>query len=238
MDLLQIPVTDEELHERLVITKDFSKAARKNILLNCANLTFVLLGLVEDPKNYLGFCTTRNRGTQDSEIEDVIVGALAKAGIEYNSQNKLTEKTMDKPEDYTKTMNYFLEILSVGNATPLWFEFTNDVLHLVFLRKKDKTTLELIDSQDINRDASYPLTTKHYGIFNIQPYKKNIRKILWLKGPTLTSQQALKAKSNIDKFLMFETHGGKRKKQKTRRSKRRGLKSVRRKTIRGSSLSK
>ncbi len=51
--LLQIPLSEFALEQRLKITKETSQAEKSgNLLLNCANLVIVLLGLVTKPENY------------------------------------------------------------------------------------------------------------------------------------------------------------------------------------------
>lgn len=223
--LLQVPLTEFQLTERLKITVATSaKEKQGNQLLNCANLTIVLLGLVTKPENYLLKCYDRSNFTEMYELNTILSEAFKKANVKYKGANYneplahtvTVETSMKLPwGDILKTIG---EKLKYGYATPLGITFKDKSQHLVVLRKNLGGILELIDPQQIDpRTQTYPLR-RTIQLFNWSPYPQRITEIICFGGPVLPMSKQNIAKSSYSESIMHITKkGGKQKTRKQRK---------------------
>lgn len=252
--LLQFHSTDKEFKDNLLLAKDYSYGKY-----NCVNLSLVLLGIIDesDIKEYLEKCTNRGVVTTEEEIDENFKWSLEKISEEFPG---LKKSVIQYPINGNKEAFSSLMLDLVGGqgylkeeySTPLLVQWKDGGQHMVVLRKGGQQTEEgrrlgtaIIDAQ-VNEGDDYPLL---FGVFDEgededknqkqkrEAFINNTLSIFILRGQKIDELAKSLAKINPGKDMM-SWQGGKRKKRKTRRSKKRGLKSVRRKTIRGSSLSK
>lgn len=147
--VFQVAVSDEELDDRLDKTEPFSRKSVRGKLLNCVNLTLVLLGIVSSDK-YLSVCTERKETTSNEELFLFVKEALEKCG---------------KPDvgvGFSKTKIPITEINEIGHyilpgyATYLRLNHPDrDYYHAILLRKDKCGRLFCIDAQ-VGEDGLYP----------------------------------------------------------------------------------
>jgi hypothetical protein len=224
--ILQIPISYEELKQRLELTKAYSELHKKEEeLLNCANLVLVLLGLVTEPENYLLKCYDRSALTQEYELNTIVVEAFQKAEITYKGEayTNLFEhaKFLEITEEntYEKVLKDIQKYMSQNHGTPLGITFEDGTMHLVLLYK-GFFAARLIDPQLVTKLGFYPLTN----IFFIKnPFIKNIKNIIVFAGPILPESKKALAKSTLSENIMHlnkpKKQGGKRKTRRQRRTK-------------------
>ena len=228
--LLQIPLSEFALKQRLKITLETSQAKKKgNLLVNCANLVIVLLGLVTKPENYLLKCYDRDAITDMTELDTIVKEAFLKANVKYKGEvyngihsNQVTNE-IQRDLVYGQILNALGEKLKHGYATPLGITFQDGNQHLVVLRKDLAGNLELIDPQAVDKDGSYPLRRIIYRFFNLSPYKSLPKNIIHFLGPILPMSKHNVAKSNYSEDIMHIVgkQGGKRKTRRQRKTKKR-----------------
>jgi hypothetical protein len=228
--LLQIPLSEFALEQRLKLTIETSEAKKEgNLLVNCANLVIVLLGLVTKPENYLLKCYDRDAITEMAELDTIVKEAFSKANVKYKGQvyngissNQVTNE-ITRDLVYSQILNTLGVKLKPGYATPLGMTFREGNQHLVLLRKDVAGNLELIDPQVVDRNGSYPLRRKIYPYFNLSPYKKLLKNIIHFVGPILPMSKHNIAKSNYSEAIMHLVgkQGGKRKTRRQCRTKKR-----------------
>ena len=228
--LLQIPLSEFALQQRLKITLETSQAKKpENLLVNCANLVIVLLGLVTKPENYLLKCYDRDAITEMAELDTIVREAFSKANVKYKGQaynginsNQVVNE-IQRDLVYGQILNALGEKLKNGYATPLGITFQDGNKHLVLLRKDVAGNLELIDPQVVDKDGSYPLRRTIYRFFNLSPYKSLPKNIIHILGPILPMSKHNIAKSNYSEAIMHIVgkQGGKRKTRRQRKTKKR-----------------
>ena len=147
--VFQVAVSDEELDDRLDKTEPFSRKFVSGKLLNCVNLTLVLLGIVSSDK-YLSICTERKETTSSEELFLFVKEALEKCGKPVvgigfsNSKIAITE------------INEIGHYILPGHATYLRLNHPDrDYYHAVLLRKDKCGRLFCIDAQ-VGEDGLYP----------------------------------------------------------------------------------
>jgi hypothetical protein len=227
---LQIPLSEFALEQRLKITKETSQAEKSgNLLLNCANLVIVLLGLVTKPENYLLKCYDRDAITEMAELDTIVKGAFLKANVKYKGQvynginsNQVVNE-IQRDLVYGQILNALGEKLKPGYATPLGMTFREGNQHLALLRKDVAGNLEFIDPQAVDRDGSYPLRRTIYRLFNLSPYKASLKNIIHFLGPILPMSKHNIAKSSYGEDIMHIVgrKGGKRKTRRQRKPRKR-----------------
>jgi hypothetical protein len=144
--LFQVAVSNEQLEERLNTTEPYSRRLSEPYLMNCANLTMVLLGIVT-AEEYLSVCTKRGHGTPFKETKIFIEDAFRKCGKSATASMYPFRADLDK----LKTL---ADGLLPGYATYLilYHETTS---HAVLLRKDKCNQFFLIDAQ-VGEDRLYP----------------------------------------------------------------------------------
>jgi hypothetical protein len=231
--LLQIPLSDEQLNQRLELTAPMSKRNKPGEeLTNCANLVLVLLGLIDNPIPYLLKCTSRERPTQEHELDTVVTEAFREAEVTYKGAaytDILGSHAVLTKNYYFLTMHKLVWTLAKGYATPLGITFEGGVNHLTILRKKKNGNVEFIDPQDVMPDGSYPFrkSINPFLFFNLY-FPVRITALIYFNGPILPIEKQALAVSTLGESLMNEASkfGGKRKtrskKRKHRRTRRSG----------------
>lgn len=224
--ILQIPISYEELKQRLELTKGYSELHKKEEqLLNCANLVLVLLGLVTEPEKYLLKCYDRSAVTKEYELNTIIVEAFQKAEITYKGEAYTNLFDHAKIFELSEEITYqalFKEIqkyMSQNHGTPLGITFEDGTMHLVLLYK-GFFAARLIDPQSVTKLGFYPLTN----IFLTKnPFQNNIKNIIVFAGPTLPESKKNIAKSNYSEAIMHiqGKEGGKRKTRRQRKTRKR-----------------
>lgn len=253
--LLQFHSTDKEFNDNLLLAKPYSYGKY-----NCANLSLVLLGIIDesDINDYLDKCTVRGVATTEEEINENLQWSLNKISEEFPGIHKSVVEypiNGDK-EAFSSLMLYLVGeqgYLNEEYSTPLLVRWKDGDQHIVVLRKGGQKTKEgrllgtaIIDAQ-VNEGDDYPLL---FGVFDEgededkkqkqkrEKFINDTASIFILRGQKISELAMSMAKIKPGRDMMSWQGGKRKRKQKTKRSKRRGLKSVRRKTIRGSSLSK
>jgi hypothetical protein len=182
-NILQFPLSDAVLEERLNMVRGFSKnqiQIDNFILKNCANLTLVLLGLVKNPQQYLQICTRRNKATFFSEIERTIKNTNATCQLSLEKQKVLPQEPY-----YAVLQKYIKPYLRAGFATIVHFKFDDTHHHSLLVRKSENGIFELIDAQERASNGSYPYR-QSFTLSAHYTYKpnQNIIEIHYYSGPT------------------------------------------------------
>lgn len=174
--LFQIYLNADQIDKRLKITKQYSQTQISGVLLNCANLSLVVLGLVK-AEYYLEACTIRKKTTEDQELLDYITDALRQCG--NNAKLYGTELI-----NYSKnTLEDLIDSLSNEYATGLVIQWTNNTGHMLIIGKNEDGDPYILDPQIPNQDGSYPL--KIEGVDNIHNYfKGNVKGYHAIYSPT------------------------------------------------------
>lgn len=147
--VFQVAVSDEDLDDRLDKTELFSRKSVSGKLLNCVNLTLVLLGIVSSDK-YLSVCTERKETTSNEELFLFIKEALQKCGKPDNGIG--FSKTSIPVSEINEIGHYLLP----GYATYLRLNYPDrDYYHAILLRKDKCGRLFCIDAQ-VGEDGLYP----------------------------------------------------------------------------------
>jgi hypothetical protein len=225
--LLQIPLSEFALGQRLKITLETSEGKKKeNFLVNCANLVIVLLGLVTKTEDYLLKCYDRRNYTEMYELDTIVKEAFQKANVKYKGEKydgitpNAVINEIQRDLTYGQILNALGEKLKNGYATPLGITFQAGNMHLAVLRKDVAGNLEFIDPQAVEKDGSYPLRRRIYQFFNLSPYKSLPKNIIHFLGPILPMSKHNIAKSNYSEAIMHivAKQGGRFKSRKQRRN--------------------
>ena len=187
--LLQFAVSDQQLEERLQLVRAFSKnqiQLSDYILQNCANLTLVLLGLIQNPKKYLQVCTRRSKATQFTEISRTIKNTnegclLEEVEIPFHFYRRNGQSI-----SYDRAITEYIgPELKPGYATLIHFQYGTHN-HCILVRKTSGNEIvELIDAQDVATDGTYPFRqnlTHGAGSLQFSP-GPNIKGIKYYIGP-------------------------------------------------------
>lgn len=192
-------------------------------LKNCVNLSLVYLGLISDVKKYLEVCTSRNKGTELAEVDEVLATVV---GYKFPSAtSKVTPET-----SFQNILQSIGDSLLPEHATIVWIAFKDqDMGHSVIVKKEADSTLRLLDFQIINPDGSYPFTFEvppkgsPDAWLGVTPYIIEVIAVLIYMGPTyssfantaFTKYEATGKKGSYMNIL----EGGKQKKKTRRRGK-------------------
>ena len=228
--LFQVQLSEFDLNMNFIKTKAAVDEYQGNQALNCLNLTVVLLGIIEDPKEYLKICKERNRSTPLQELNNITKNAFQKIGVPYKGLESFTHVNEIKPMNpLLLSLQKLGKYLHNGHATPVGFQYDDGQGHMALLRKDKKGSLELIDPQLYAEDGTYPFRTpivlfsKEYKPI---PYAKSVVKVVGFQGPSMSGLSSAFAKSGLTSHLMREEKGGRRKtrgKRKYRATRRRRI---------------
>lgn len=219
-------------------------AAKYGVLQNCANLSFVYLGMIKRPKAYLETCTPREAGTNSFEISDTLRLSLRQVG--YNLPPLVEGKSVialpvTAGVSFGQRIREIAARLNPLHATLLPIRFENGSGHVCVLRKKGGGVLpleiELVDPQLFNPDGSYPLRVSvNEGALMPSPYVQAVTFLNAILGPTIDAFQVFQIPFNItgEKGFLMNVMGG----SKTRKSKRRASRRLRSKLKPKSRLNK
>jgi hypothetical protein len=193
-------------------------------LSNCANLSLVYLGLLQDPKKYLETCTGRGIESGLEEIDIVIRSALLKAGIDIpafvEGVNPILEP-VNAAHTFSSRLREAGEGLLPSHATILGLEFANGSRHTAILRKENDSQLTFLDFQIIMPDGSYPALAPVPAEGDmVDFYPSPVVTVFAFLGPNITSfKNSLLAKYEATgkEGAYMDTLGGKRKKKTMKR---------------------
>lgn len=214
----RVYVSDGMLKKRLQKTKEYSQSAGQNkMFYNCANLTVVLLGLIEKEDKYLDTCVKRDRGTVYHELDLITQSVCKKAGIKYlgreysgTGKNLQEDDTHMTVTDVTQQFPFTTQLINIGETLPksyatfLGVIFADGVNHTCLLRKSDSGLLELVDPQILGVDKKYPLRYIISGSVDCNPFRKVVTQIIHFEGPSIDPKHLRLAKSNIANIVMQE----------------------------------
>lgn len=243
--LLQIHSTDEQFSDNVERVKLYSHGQY-----NCVNLSLVLLGIIdkEDVNKYLDICTQRNAITMEHETSLILAWSLNQAQYDFKGvlESILIFNISGNTETFKEVMGTMAGIygfLRDNYSTPVMIEWNDGSGHMVILRKGGIHLGTAIVEPQVEEGKAFPFLIGVFDNYDEEQIKyiNKIKTIYFLRGPAISEYENRLIKvSPGGELLMNIREGGRRRirqrKQKTRRSKRKGLKSVRRKTIRGSSL--
>jgi hypothetical protein len=133
--LFQVHLTRETLDQNAKITRDFSIERAGLELLNCTNLTFVMLGIIQDPSRYLAICTRRKEPTTREEAKYYIKSALFACGLD------------DRVDESIFVNMKVFEELKESYGTPVFITYRGGIGHTVLIWRSS-AGLQYIDAQD------------------------------------------------------------------------------------------
>lgn len=138
--LFQVELPADRLEERLRKTEAYAVTSDQERLLNCANLSLYVLGLIRQGDAYLENCSTRTVGSQWTEVLDYVQEALKACG-------KSTSVAVPDPTP-VETMESTLTLLKPGYGTCVFLSETKTRnAHAVVLYKTKTGDLVYLDPQ-------------------------------------------------------------------------------------------
>ncbi len=145
--LFQIYLEQSQTDVRIPILREYSNAVHPGVQ-TCANLSLVLLGLVE-PGYYLQSCKARGVGTGPDEVREYIQSSLAQCGVADTSVVLTDSRRVQAEPDPRKYLRGLLEITSQHlrpqHATILGMDWVAGGGHAVVLAKDAQGELRYID---------------------------------------------------------------------------------------------
>ena len=190
-------------------------------LSNCSNLSLVLLGIIENPVRYLQTCTERALTTEQSEINDILIRALAKGGYEHSGFDQAVGRNIallpvNEANSFGSRLWQIGEKLRSKFATIVGFSFEGGGQHMAILLKIENSVF-LIDPQIRGDDGSYPLAIEiteatQNAIVPPRRYIHATRQILAFLGPTIPKERApfVKFDPTGKEGPIMNTSGGRR----------------------------
>lgn len=178
--VFQVAVSNEELEERLRRTEPYSHAHMGGLLLNCTNITLVLLGLTT-ADNYLAVCTARGQKTHYEEQDMFINRALQSCGKPTGA------KLVTLPRYSIDYIVQLADALLPGYATNIVVVYEpfpyKESLHSAFLMKTLDNEIVYIDAQTSNDDGSYPLKVTGMDALRSFFRQNSFTKFLFMMSP-------------------------------------------------------
>lgn len=222
------------------LVQQYSEAHRGEGLANCANVSLVLLGIIENPRQYLDTCTDRRLVTEEAELSEIFVRALANGGYEHTGFSQDPPRNVvflpvDGENSFGTQIWKIGQHMENGFSSLVGFIYENNSQHMALLLKVGHTVI-LIDAQTYGDDGGYPLIlaiTEENKDQVRQPgrYPSPTRQIIAFLGPKIPEARAalVKFDPTSHEGPLMNTSGGRRKlqKKKTRKTKKKTRKASR-----------
>lgn len=198
LEPFQVYLDDQQLNERLAITRQYADSR----LVNCSNLVLVLLGIV-DPNYYLGVCSRRGKPTSIDEIIGYVKSSLSQCGVENNH--------VEQRVFHAKDAQILFKSLTPNHAIPLGLHWkAGGIGHSVLLRKNAAGELQYIDPQTFGGFGGvYPF--KVSGEFAVSAYlNENINWGSLLFSYSNIDEANSKSKKCMTTMSPMDIEGGKK----------------------------